>query len=196
MKLSETPRNIGEVIKQIKAELPEGTDLSGFERVSRDACCTAPELMYIRWDQLSEVVQRIVGHPESICEQWQVKVLSIFSTLTHDEIIKYLHDTGHIQEIKSESLKLEIIDIGTLDTKGCVHFDGGVCHAPWPEGPFGEGCKLIHTDSCKHYKAPTPRDVVLCPKCNKPAEVQIDIKQGEVVDYCWGCKDCNVIIES
>jgi len=188
------PRNIGEVIKQIKVELPEGTDLSGFERVMRDCGFTSPETMFLRWDQLSEVVQRVVGEESKITKRWQVKVLSIFSTLPYDVIIKYLRGEGHTQGIESE-YPVEIIDISTLDTKGCIYFDGGVCYAPWARGPFGEGCKLIHTGYCEHYKAPTPRDVVLCPKCNKPAEVQIDIKQGEVVDYCWGCKDCNIIIE-
>lgn len=36
----------------------------------------------------------------------------------------------------------------------CIYFDGGVCYSSDWEEPYGEGCELIHKNSCPYYKYP------------------------------------------
>ena len=39
-----------------------------------------------------------------------------------------------------------------MEKQICSHFDGGVCWADWDGKFYGEGCELMHHDSCPHQK--------------------------------------------
>ena len=82
------PRDIGVVIASMINEIPKDQEglIKGLERVKRSAWSTAPELMYVRWGQASDVLQDNVPVPE---EDWEVKVCPIFSTLPEESIREY-----------------------------------------------------------------------------------------------------------
>jgi hypothetical protein len=73
-------RDISEVIEKIIREIPQDQqkgDLSRvLRRVSSSAKYTAPELMYERWNQVAEVLERYLGDPT---EEWKRRIASIFT---------------------------------------------------------------------------------------------------------------------
>ena len=78
------PRNCGEVINQMLEKIPT-TELdlrSDLDWNREDASWKAPEET-IQWQRTSETLMRHIPHPT---KDWQFEVLSIFSTMTVDEI--------------------------------------------------------------------------------------------------------------
>lgn len=74
-------RNIVKVIEEIKAVIPIDFEVKEdlFERldwVIKDAACRSPELMYVSWNRLLEVLQKHVKIDDN---SWTQEVASIFS---------------------------------------------------------------------------------------------------------------------
>jgi hypothetical protein len=71
-------RNIGEVIDRIVAQIPPDKEWArqSLLFVKRDASFTAPELMYMRWNQAAEILDDAF-HNET--EQWALNIQDIFS---------------------------------------------------------------------------------------------------------------------
>ena len=78
-------RNISEVIDQMISKVPQDNSkiILLLEKIKEDVSFTAPEAMFIRWRQVSLILQGEMSNPT---ENWQYEVLSIFSTEPFEEI--------------------------------------------------------------------------------------------------------------
>ena len=86
-------RDLKDVLKELKAECQDENMLWLFEKAETDISYTAPEAMYIRWDQVSEII--FTYHDSYINEAWYRKLLSIWTTKPIEEINAFL-DKGEI----------------------------------------------------------------------------------------------------
>lgn len=79
-------RDLKDVIKLIKAECEDRDMMVDLMRIENDVTYTAPEMMYLRWDQVSEILNE---YYEMFHKQlWFQKILSIFSTVPLEDVIK------------------------------------------------------------------------------------------------------------
>lgn len=80
-------RDLDDVIGKILKSIPqyEFEDMNAaLQRVQKDIGFTPPELMHVRWNEVHDVLSDYIGfHPRS---DWQIKIWSIFTGLTIDEI--------------------------------------------------------------------------------------------------------------
>lgn len=77
-----TTKNIGEIVEQIKAVLPadQVEFVQDLDTLIKDAPYVAPEAHSSLWRSLEAFIQRHCCHPPG--EDWQFKVLAIFSGLS------------------------------------------------------------------------------------------------------------------
>jgi hypothetical protein len=83
-------RNITEVALQMKEVVPDEYK-SKFEDCISNFLFRAPELEYLSWDQLQGVMLDVIRETtenDYLIEDWQFEMVSIFSTLSIDEIKK------------------------------------------------------------------------------------------------------------
>ena len=81
-------RYLKDVLKELKAECQNEKMLWLFEKAELDISYTAPEAMYIRWDQVCEIL--MMYHDAYINEQWYRKLISIWTTKPIEEINAFL----------------------------------------------------------------------------------------------------------
>ena len=86
-------RNISDVLNSVINAIPENFENKEYIKREFDTICynatyTAPELMYLQWQFAYEILMEhcISSYPN---EDWQWKVMSIFSTRTVDELKKF-----------------------------------------------------------------------------------------------------------
>lgn len=76
-------RNLNMVIGQMLEHIPERSYLANHLRyIQKSIIYTAPEAQGVRWEQTATLLGDIIP-PEEI---WQLKVLSIFSTKSEEEL--------------------------------------------------------------------------------------------------------------
>lgn len=85
-------RELINVLNEIINTIPktETVILHRLDNLKGSVLCTAPELMHEWWYRTHDVLTENV--PEKPTEDWQWKILSIFSTRTVDELKKDLND--------------------------------------------------------------------------------------------------------
>jgi len=79
-------RNLVNIIQKMICEIPK-TEIKFINRLKtsqQNVLFTAPELRYLRWEEVHETLWGFI--PNMPTEEWQFKVLSIFSTKTLDEL--------------------------------------------------------------------------------------------------------------
>jgi len=84
-------RSLVNVIQEAINEIPE-TEIKFIKQLKhnqRNVPFTAPELMYIKWDEIHSILWKYI--PEKPTEEWHFKVLSVFSTKSVDELKKILN---------------------------------------------------------------------------------------------------------
>jgi len=79
-------REITDVVDQIKTLVPQDKIefIGRLDWVYQDACCRPPEDRRRSWEYLQQCLLKFIGlYPN---EDWQFQVLSVFSTVTVEEI--------------------------------------------------------------------------------------------------------------
>jgi hypothetical protein len=84
--MAQPPRNIHTVVKQIRNVVPfDNAELdNALIRISEDAMYRAPELTYLAWEMLGEVLQYDMAAIPT--EDWHFEAYSILSTLSVEEV--------------------------------------------------------------------------------------------------------------
>lgn len=77
-------RNIVDVMNEMRPYIEKKELLDLFDKVERDVPFTAPEAMYLRWNQLSSYLSSYI--PAPLKNDNEVKVVSIFTTMTEEEV--------------------------------------------------------------------------------------------------------------
>jgi hypothetical protein len=79
-------RNLENVIEDTIKEIPESECnlICSLKSKQESVSLSAPELMYIWWQEVHDCLMYDIG--EKPTEEWQYKVLSIFSTKTIEEL--------------------------------------------------------------------------------------------------------------
>lgn len=71
-------RNISEVVKKILKEVPESEESLTHSLMSLESSIafSAPELIPLRWQTLTEIINRTIPYPPR--KDWEVAVISVF----------------------------------------------------------------------------------------------------------------------
>ena len=77
-------RDLSSVLELLENECADEHMMAEFVQIKCDIAYTAPEMMYIRWNQVSEVLQEY--YKEFHKYFWFQKILSIFSTQPIEEV--------------------------------------------------------------------------------------------------------------
>lgn len=86
-------RNIIEVINEIKNHISEKQELvTRLDKIIDSVYYTAPEAMYLRWNQLAELLS--YHYPAPLQNQNELKIVSIFTTMSEEEVkIRFTDNT-------------------------------------------------------------------------------------------------------
>lgn len=77
-------RDLSSVVELLENECADERMMAKLVQIKCDIAYTAPEMMYIRWNQVSEVLQEY--YEEFHKYFWFQKILSIFSTQPIEEV--------------------------------------------------------------------------------------------------------------
>lgn len=91
-------RNISTILAQIKKLVPTSSKVfhAQLDSVASSIAFSAPELMDIRWEQLSSVLSCNIELP--LRNEWEVEIISIFTSKSREEVQETFGD-NHVKPI-------------------------------------------------------------------------------------------------